>query len=105
MTIQALPGKVLVTELDSGEQVLASGIIIMDDNNKAQGVHPKWAKVYSTGEGVTDIQVGEYILVDTGRWSRTIEVQGLKLNLVDYPKGVLLAAKERPDHMLYNKII
>lgn len=105
MAIQALKGKVLVTDLDNGEQVLESGIIIQDDNKKTTGVHPRWAKVHSIGEGVTGIEVGEYVLVDTGRWSRTIEVDGLKVNLIDYPKGVLLAATERPNYLGYNPIM
>lgn len=105
MAIQALKGKVLVTDLDTGEQVLKSGIIIQDDNKKVAGVHPRWAKVHSVGEGVTGIEVGEYVLVDTGRWSRTIEVDGLKLNLIEYPKGVLLAAPEKPDYLGHNSML
>ncbi|SOK59137.1 hypothetical protein [Yersinia phage fHe-Yen9-03] len=97
--LNACKGKVLVSNLDSGEQVLKSGIVLRDDDGKVRGVHSRWAKVYSVGENVTDIEAGEWILVSHGRWSRTITVEGISLNLVDYPKGVLAACKERPDFL------
>jgi co-chaperonin GroES (HSP10) len=94
--ITACKGKVLVTNLDSGEQKTAGGIVLSDDDGKLRGIHSRWAKVYSVGEDITDIQVGEWILVEHGRWSRTISLGGISLNLVDYPKGVLCASPERP---------
>lgn len=95
--LTACKGKVLVTNLDSGEQVLSSGIILSDDDGKTIGVHSRWAKVYSVGEDITDIKEGEWVLISHGRWSRTINVDGISLNLIDYPKGVLAASEERPD--------
>lgn len=96
MTISAYKGKVLVSDLDNGEQVRESGIVLKDDASKESGIHPRWAKVHAVGEGVTDIMPGDFILVDTGRWSRNIEFEGTVLNLVDYPKGVLLVADKKP---------
>lgn len=97
--LKACKGKVLVTDIDQGEQKTASGIIIQNDDGKTIGVHSRWAKVYSIGEDITDIKEGEWILVSHGRWSRTIDIDGVKLNLVDYPKGVLCVAEERPDYI------
>lgn len=94
--ITACKGKVLVTNLDRGEQRSEAGIILRDDDGTTRGIHSRWAKVYSVGEDITDIQEGEWILVEHGRWSRTIEIDGVQLNLVDYPKGVLGASPERP---------
>lgn len=97
--LTACKGKVLVSNLDSGEQVLASGIVLRDDDGKVRGVHSRWAKVYSVGEDITELKVGEWILVSHGRWSRTITVDDVSLNLVDYPKGVLAASSTRPDFL------
>lgn len=97
--LTASKGKVLVSDLDSGEQVISSGIIIPDDDGKSTGVHSRWAKVYSVGSDITDIKEGEWILVSHGRWSRTIVIDGISLNLVDYPKGVLAASDERPEYL------
>jgi Chaperonin 10 Kd subunit. len=94
--LTACKGKVLVTNLDSGEQKTAGGIVLSDDDGKLRGIHSRWAKVYSVGEGIVDIQEGEWILVEHGRWSRTITVDGIQMNLVDYPKGVLCASPDRP---------
>lgn len=96
--LEACKGKVLVTELETGAQQLKSGIIIPDDDGTVNGIHARWAKVYAVGSDVTEIVEGEYILVAHGRWSRTIVVDGVKLNLVDYPNGVLAAAPERPEY-------
>ena len=97
--LQACKGKVLVTNLDCGEQKTEAGIIILNDDGKTAGIHSRWAKVYSVGEDITEIKEGEYILVSHGRWSRTINVDGVEMNLVDYPKGVLAASPERPYHI------
>lgn len=97
--LHACKGKVLVTELDTGEQILESGIIIPDDDGKVRGVHSRWAKVYAVGEDVTEIVPGEWILISHGRWSRTLKVGDVKLNLVDYPNGVLAASPERPEYI------
>lgn len=94
--ISAAPGKVLVHNLDRGEQVSEAGIVLRDDDGTTRGVHARWGQVYSVGSDVTDIKEGEWILVVHGRWSRTIEVDGVQLNLVDYPKNVLLAGPTRP---------
>ena len=96
--LTACKGKVLVTNLDTGEQKTAGGIILKNDNGKLSGVHSRWAKVYSVGEDITDIKPGEWILVAHGRWSRTINVDGVSLNLVDYPNGVLCSSDERPEY-------
>ena len=101
--LKAFDGKVLVTELETGEKVLKSGIIIPSDDGKSTGIHSRWAKVYAIGSDIKDIKEGEYILIEHGRWSRTIEIEGIKLNLVDYPKGVLAAAKEKPEHLGISK--
>lgn len=96
--LTACKGKVMVSDIDYGEQVTESGIVIQSDDGKLRGIRSRWAKVYSVGEDITDIKEGEWILVAHGRWSRTIEIDGLKLNLVDYPKGVLCAAPKKPDN-------
>lgn len=101
--MHAYKGKVLVTELEYGERKTAGGIVLTNDDGKLRGIRSRWAKVYAVGEDITDIKEGEWILIEHGRWSRTIEVDGVKLNLVDYPKSVLCAAPEKPsDNGYYN---
>lgn len=96
--LTACNGKVLVSDIDYGEQVTESGIVIQSDDGKLRGIRSRWAKVYSVGSDITDIKEGEWVLVAHGRWSRTIELDGIKMNLIDYPKGVLCAAPKKPDN-------
>ena len=97
MTIQAMPGKVLVHNMERGERTTSGGIILRNDEGKSEGIHNRWAQVYSVGTDVDDIAPGEWILVEHGRWSREINIQDETLYLVDYPKGVLAAAPEKPN--------
>lgn len=92
----ACKGKVLVTELEHGERKTAGGIVLTSDDGKIRGIRCRWAKVYSVGEDITDIKEGQWILIDHGRWSRTIEIDGIQLNLVDYPAAVSLVSDEDP---------
>ena len=87
---------VIVTEMESGEEIRSSGIILKDDDMSVDGIKSRWAKVFSVGEGVTDIVVGEYILVLHGRWSRVVTHNNVEMQMVDYPDGVLLASDVLP---------
>ena len=107
MKVKALPGKVLVTDLERGSRVVR-GIIIPDDNGKSEGIRPRWGKVFSIGEGVKDIEVGQWILIENGRWTRMVEVgneDGSKIKLwgVEYPKSVLLVSDTDPDVEIFSE--
>ena len=106
MKIKALPGKVLVTELERGSRVVR-GIIIPDDNGKDEGIRPRWGKVFSIGDGVKDIKVGQFILIENGRWTRMVKVKqedGTDIHLwgVEYPKSVLLVSDTDPDVEIFS---
>ena len=51
-----------------------SGIILRSDNGKAHGVRPRWGKVYAVGPDQKDVSVGQWILVEHGRWTRGIKI-------------------------------
>jgi len=74
MKIRAIHDDVIVTDMDLGEQVTTSGIVIQSDNGKAHGVKPRWAKVYKVGPEQQDIKEGEWILIEHGRWSRKVKI-------------------------------
>jgi co-chaperonin GroES (HSP10) len=93
-TVRPLPDNILVTNMEHGERKTASGIIIPDDNGKDWGVKARIAEVWSVGENVTDIKVGEKVLVSHGRWTRGVKVRELNggttvIRMVD-PKDILL---------------
>ena len=108
MRVDALPGRVLVSEMTIGERKVGS-IYIPDDNGKASGVRARWAQVYSVGTGVNDIKVGEWILIQHGRWTRgvTIAADDAEITLwqVEYPAGVLVVSDEPAFETFANDVI
>lgn len=107
MKIKALPNKVLVSDLERGARII-NGIIIPDDNGKSEGIRPRWGKVYSVGEGVTDITVGQWILIEHGRWTRAINIKDnngneIKLWGVEWPASVLVASDNEPETTIFSK--
>lgn len=65
---------IIVEEMKFGMQTTSKGLIIPSDDGANHGIKPRWAKVYSVGPDQKDIAVGQYILVEHGRWTRGIEV-------------------------------
>jgi len=73
-TITPLKKRVLVSKMHFGETKTKGGIILMDDDGKSEGIHPRWAEVYAVGSTQDDVQVGQWILISHGRWSRALTV-------------------------------
>lgn len=73
--VHPLPDVILVTNMEHGERVSASGIIIPDDNGKSSGVKPRWATVWAVGSKVEDVAAGDKVLVAHGRWTRGVKVK------------------------------
>ena len=70
VTLRAIRDHVLVTDMEFGDVKTEAGIIIQSDDGKAHGVHPRWAKVYAIGPEQTEVKIGQWILVEHGRWTR-----------------------------------
>lgn len=68
-----LHDKVFVSDMNFGEERTASGLILRSDNGKGEGVHPRWCRVWAVGPEQQDVQVGDWLLIEHGRWTRTIE--------------------------------
>lgn len=72
--LNPLHDNVLVTEMNFEFRVTTSGIILPSDDGKNSGIRPRWGKVYAIGPKQTDVKVGQWILVDHGRWTRGIDI-------------------------------
>jgi hypothetical protein len=91
---------VIVTEMKFDQRTTSSGLILLNDNGTGLGIRPRWGCVYATGPDQQDIQVGQWICVAHGRWTRGVEVEddhGEKtLRKID-PKDILLVSDTQPN--------
>ena len=92
---------VLVTEMSFGMRTLSSGIVMLGDDGKTDGIRPRWAQVYAVGPEQRDVAPGQWILVEHGRWTRgmDLEIDGERITLrrVD-PGAIMLVTDEHPEH-------
>ena len=101
----AISDKIIVHGMEFGGQTLDSGIILMDDDKKSQGIKPRWAQVYSLGpDHNSGLEVGQWVMIAHGRWTRGVNItdeEGDKtIRCVD-PKDCLLVSDEPQTNMAY----
>ena len=99
--ITAIGDRVLVTDMDFGEQVTTGGIIITSDDGKTRGIYPRWGKVYDKGPRNNDpYKIGDWILVEHGRWTRGVKLendnQELDVRMVE-AESILAWSDEPPN--------
>ena len=91
---------IIVADMSFGERKSRGGIVLRDDNMKTEGVRPRWGQVYAIGPDQTDIKVGDWILVEHGRWTRGAKIinsagQELLIMRVDN-KAIIAQSAEKP---------
>ena len=102
--LRPIRDNVIVEDMTFGETITKGGIILKSDDGEEEGIRPRWGRVYAKGpENKDDYKIGEWILIDHGRWSRGVDVEDpdtgvvVKLRRVD-PKDVLAVSTERPNN-------
>lgn len=97
--IKPIRNNILVSDMNFEGTTSAGGIYIPSDDGKSRGVKPRWAKVWAIGPEQSDVEVGEWILVEHGRWTRgiTVEENGKEIVIrrVD-SEAVLIKSDYRP---------
>ena len=87
--------------MDFGEMVSDGGIVIQSDNAKSHGIKPRWAQVYKVGPEQTDIEEGQWILIEHGRWTRKMSINDSisekDIQRVDID-CILAVSDEKPDN-------
>jgi hypothetical protein len=73
--VRALHDHVIVRDMNFGARKLASGIFLLNDDGKTEGIRPRWARVYAVGPDQQDVKVGQWVFIEHGRWSRGMEVE------------------------------
>lgn len=108
-TLRPLKDKVIVHNMNFGEQISKGGIYIPSDNGKEQGIHPRWAQVFAKGSENTDpYSIGDWILVEHGRWTRGTEYESedgyvTTIRMID-TDAVMMWSEVKPDDELLRKI-
>ena len=101
-SIRPLKNGVLVSDMNFGERVLASGIILKSDDGTSAGVRPRWGKVWEIGPERDDVMPGQYILLEHGRWGRAfdLDLEGTegttRLWRAD-PDAILIVSDDAPE--------
>lgn len=73
--IRALHKDVLVADMEFDTRITQGGLILPNDNGTSLGIRPRWGRVYAIGPKQTDVQVGQWIMVAHGRWTRGIDIE------------------------------
>jgi len=97
--LEPLRDAVIVSDMTFDMRQTSSGIVLLNDNGTGLGIRPRWAQVYAVGPEQTTVKVGEWVLVEHGRWTRGIEVEitgeSMTLRRVD-PLNIIFVSDEEP---------
>jgi co-chaperonin GroES (HSP10) len=97
--IKPLKDYILVTEMSFEQRTLNSGIILLSDDGKTDGIRPRWARVFAVGPEQKEIKIGQWVLVEHGRWTRgsLVEIDGSEhtIRRVD-SSAILLVTDDQP---------
>jgi co-chaperonin GroES (HSP10) len=98
--VRAIKDHVIVKNMDFGEMVSTGGIVIQSDDAKLHGVKPRWAEIYKIGPEQQDYKVGQWILIEHGRWTRKFAIDDgeseIDIQRVDI-SAILATADNRPN--------
>jgi co-chaperonin GroES (HSP10) len=106
--LKPLGDAVIVSDMTFDERISSGGIVLLNDNGKGTGIRPRWGQVYAVGPDQHDVQVGEWILVAHGRWTRGIEIEDetgkRALRRVD-PKDIMIQTDEQPQDETFSDAV
>jgi co-chaperonin GroES (HSP10) len=106
---QPLHDKVFVCDMEFGDEVTKSGIVLRSDNGKSEGIHPRWGRVWAIGPKQQDVKVGEWILVEHSRWTRTIHWEDedgeiTPIRMVEL-NAIILVSDEEPEDVIMRSTV
>ena len=94
--------------MEFGMEVTKSGIVLHSDNGKAHGVRPRWGRVWAVGPAQTEIKVGDWLLIEHGRWTRTFEIEEEDGTIVEVRgidnNAIMLSSDEKPSDVQRNSL-
>ena len=107
--LTALNDSIIVSDMSFDERITHGGIVLPNDDMKSSGIRPRWGKVYAVGPKQREIEVGQYILISHGRWTRGIKIDdgnGEKtIRKVDNKDILLVSDEPVNDSTMSDKVI
>lgn len=104
-----LKDAVVVHKMHFGERLSNAGLIIPNDDMKSSGIRPRWARIYAVGPEQKELQVGQWIYIAHGRWTRGVKIEddeGTQIvRKVDNNDILLVSDEEVTDFNLSDKAI
>ena len=71
--LRPIKDHILVTDMLFDHRFTQHGILILDDDGKDRGIRPRWARIHALGPEQTEFEVGQWVLVAHGRWTRGVK--------------------------------
>jgi co-chaperonin GroES (HSP10) len=100
--IKPLHNSIIVSDMSFETRQLSSGIVLLGDDGKTDGIRPRWAKVYAVGPEQQDVVVGQWVLIEHGRWSRGIKImkdgEEIVIRRAD-PEAIIFVSDTEPDNV------
>lgn len=74
-SFRALKDNVVVSNMNFEQRITSSGIILMGDDCRSEGIRPRWGQIWAVGPEQTEFKIGQWVLVAHGRWTRGSRVK------------------------------
>ena len=104
-----LKDSVVVHKMEFGERFSQAGLILPNDDMKSSGIRPRWARIYAVGPDQKDLEVGQWIYIAHGRWTRGVKIEdseGVQIVRKVDNKDILLVSDEKvEDYTLGDKAV
>jgi co-chaperonin GroES (HSP10) len=104
--ISPIRDRILVADMEFGEERTTTGIIIQNLDGKTEGIKARWGRVFAIGPEQKDVNVGDWICVAHGRWTRGVKVEEdgkeITIRRVDND-DILLVSDHKPNDVYIPK--
>jgi hypothetical protein len=106
--IICLPNSLYVEKIEYGERKTKSGLVINKESMDHYGnfARPRWAKVKYKADNITNVEIGDWILIGHGNWSTSMLmiINGEKTYLwyispKSYKEGFMAISKTMPEEL------
>lgn len=108
MKIRAFKDRIIAVDGDLDDQITESGILIKSNIDQADGITPRWFRVFEVGPDIDWLKADDWVLVEYGRWTPGIELEDQRLGCEPQPawridpEGCLAVSDNRPETVYFN---